>query len=108
MKECKPNVGLRKIFCLFGITRQAYYQLLYQAVDTSIEEELIIKQVLRIRQSHPRMGTRKLYIMMEIFMYDHHIKMGRDALFDLLSVHNLLIRRRRRMIQVASLVNEVS
>jgi transposase InsO family protein len=99
MKERKPNVGLSKICWLFGITRQAYYQYLYQALDSSIEEELIIKEVLAIRKLHPRIGARKIYIMLEDFMLDHQIKMGRDALFNLLSVNNLLIRRRRRMIK---------
>jgi len=99
MKERKPNIGLSKICWLFGITRQAYYQHLYQAVDTSIEEELIIKEVLTLRKLHPRMGTRKMYIMMEEFMLEHQVKMGRDALFNLLSINGLLIRRRCRMIK---------
>ena len=32
-------------------------------------------------------------------MHEHQIKMGRDALFNLLSVNNLLIRRRKRLIK---------
>jgi putative transposase len=99
MKEHQPTVGLSKLCWLFGITRQAYYQGLHQAADTSIEEELVIKEVRNIRASHPKIGTRKLYIMMEEFMYDNQIKMGRDALFNLLSVNNLLIRRRRRSVK---------
>ena len=31
-------------------------------------------------------------------MLEHQIKMGRDAFFDLLSLHKLLIRRRKRKI----------
>lgn len=31
-------------------------------------------------------------------MLEHHIKMGRDALFDLLSANNLLVRRRKRKV----------
>ncbi|MYZ60335.1 hypothetical protein EH151_10605 [Elizabethkingia anophelis] len=34
--------------------------------------------------------------MLEGFMLEHQIKIGRDALFDLLSQHQLLIRRRKR------------
>lgn len=44
------------------------------------------------------MGTRKLYVMLESYMPEHQIKMGRDALFDLLGAHNLLVRRRKRRI----------
>jgi transposase InsO family protein len=32
-------------------------------------------------------------------MDEHHIKMGRDALFDLLSAHGMLIRKRKRQIR---------
>ena len=32
-------------------------------------------------------------------MLEHQIKMGRDALFDLLSIHGLLVKRRKRRIQ---------
>ncbi len=45
------------------------------------------------------MGARKLYELLEPFMLDHGIKMGRDALFDLLAANRLLIRKRRRSIQ---------
>jgi len=44
------------------------------------------------------MGGRKLYELLESFMLDHQIKMGRDALFDLLAANNLLVRRRKRKI----------
>lgn len=99
MKDSNPNIGLAKICRLFGVTRQAYYQHLYQCMDTEIEHELIVQQVRRIRQQHPRIGTRKLYVMLEEFMFEHQIKMGRDALFNLLAVHNMLIRRRKRLIK---------
>ena len=42
------------------------------------------------------MGTRKLYLLLEPFLLEHHIKIGRDALFDLLASHQLLVRRRKR------------
>ena len=45
------------------------------------------------------MGTRKLYALLEPFMLEHCIKMGRDALFDLLAANNLLIRKRRRSLK---------
>ena len=45
------------------------------------------------------MGTRKLYEQLQPFMIAHGIKIGRDALFDLLSANQLLIKRRKRRIQ---------
>lgn len=93
------NVGLHRICRLFGITRQAYYQHLNRRLDTELWHELIIKEVLKIRAHHPRIGTRKLYILLEDFMLEHQIKMGRDALFDLLSTYGLLIRKRKRFVK---------
>lgn len=98
MKQRQPKIGLSRICWLFGVTRQAYYQSFYREEFIGIEQELVLKEVIAIRKSHPRIGTRKLYVMLEQFMLEHHIKMGRDALFDLLSLHGLLIRKRRRRI----------
>jgi putative transposase len=59
---------------------------------------LIVREVLRIRQTHRRIGGRKLYEMLEPFMLEHQVKMGRDALFDVLSANNLLVKRRKRRV----------
>tara|TARA_R110000850_G_C9918054_1_gene461152 strand:- start:74 stop:922 length:849 start_codon:yes stop_codon:yes gene_type:complete len=80
------------------MTRQAYYQHYWQKEETSFEQELVIKEVLRIRKSHKKMGCRKLLVKLEAFMFDHQIKMGRDSLFDLLAANQLLIRRRNRRV----------
>ncbi len=42
------------------------------------------------------MGGRKLYEKLYPFLLEHQIKMGRDALFDLLAENNLLVKKRRR------------
>jgi putative transposase len=96
MKDSYPKASLVRFCRLFGITPQAYYQHFWRVEATSLEDEFIIKEVSRIRENHRRMGTRKLYELLEPFMLTHRIKMGRDALFTLLSAHNLLVRRKRR------------
>ena len=83
---------------LLGITRQAYYQHFWNSESVEVEERLILQQVLAIRKDHRSMGGRKLYELLQPFLHDHQIKMGRDALFDLLSANKLLIRRRRRRV----------
>ena len=93
------HIGLAKLCGWFGITRQAYYQYNWRASDTSTEEDLIIKEVIKIRQSHKRMGTRKLYSKLHEFIQEHEIKMGRDTLFNLLSSSGLLIRKRQRRVK---------
>ena len=60
---------------------------------------LVIKEVKKIRESHRMIGTRKLYEMLQPFMLEHSIKLGRDGLFDLLAANKLLVRKRKRRIQ---------
>ncbi len=46
----------------------------------------------------PAIGGRKLYLLLQEFLLEHQIKMGRDALFTLLAAHQLLVRRRKRRV----------
>ncbi len=99
MKLNYSHIGLARICGWFGVTRQAYYQNSWKAVDVSTEERLVLNEVKKIRSRHGRMGTRKLYEKMQGFLIEHQIKMGRDALFNLLSANSMLVRRRKRRIQ---------
>lgn len=83
---------------LFGVSRQANFQYLKNRSILESKKELVIQQVLSIREHHPRIGTRKLYHMMQPFFIEHHISMGRDALFNLLANQKLLIRTRIRKV----------
>lgn len=98
MKDNYPRVGLSRVCRLLGITRQAYYQHFWHLEFEKIEEDLIIQQVHKIRKHHRCMGGRKLYEVLQPFIHEHQIKIGRDALFDLLSSNKLLVRRRRRKV----------
>ena len=62
----------------------------------SIEQQLIVEQVRHLRKGNGMLGGRKLYCMLQPFLLEHQIKIGRDALFDTLADHHLLVRRRRR------------
>jgi putative transposase len=55
--------------------------------------------VQKHRKLQPRLGTRKLMVLLWHFINEHKIKMGRDALFDLLREHHLLIRKRKTTVQ---------
>ncbi|WP_235114539.1 IS3 family transposase [Cyclobacterium qasimii] len=93
---------MSRLCMLFGITRQAYYQYYWQAEETSFEQELVIKKVLSIRKNHLRIGGRKLLVLLDSFLLENQIKIGRDALFDLLAANNLLIRRRKRRVHTTN------
>ncbi|WP_262719612.1 IS3 family transposase [Adhaeribacter rhizoryzae] len=81
---------------LFGYSRQAYYQHLKTRQQQALQEDLLVQEVLRIRRTQKRLGARKLLVMMSSFMADHGIEIGRDAFFELLRGHDLLVRKRRR------------
>ena len=102
MKSDFPHIGLAKLCGWFGVSRQAYYQYNWDGVCTTIQEELIIRQVKIIRASHRRMGTRKLHEMIQSFLLEHSIKMGRDALFTMLSANYMLVRKRKRRVQTTN------
>ncbi len=102
MKSNFSHIGLARLCGWFGITRQAYYQNNWEGVSTTIEEDLVIQQVKNIRKNHRRIGTRKLFEIMQPFLLGHSIKMGRDALFTLLSANHLLVRKRKRRIQTTN------
>lgn len=87
-----------RICRLFGITRQAYYNHFWNHQAVSLEEEMVIKEVRQIRKYHPIIGTRKLLVMLQPFLLEHQIKIGRDGLFDLLAANKLLVKRIRRKV----------
>jgi transposase InsO family protein len=102
MKSNFPHIGLARLCGWFGISRQAYYQHGWDTLSTAVEDEMIITQVKQIRSRHRRMGTRKLYELLQPFLLEEKIKIGRDALFDLLAANHLLVRKRRRRIQTTN------
>ncbi len=61
-------------------------------------EQLILQQIDLIRKYQPRCGGRKLFIMLQPFLKQHQIQMGRDNFFALLKTNKLLIRKTKRNI----------
>ena len=84
---------------LLGYTRQAFYGQQQYHQQQVYQADLVIQQVQKHRLLQTRLGTRKLVILLQGFVKEHNIKLGRDALFDLLREHKLLVRRRKRTVQ---------
>lgn len=87
---------MKAIYGWVGVTRQAAYQHRQRQARREAEEAAIIVRVQTIRQRHPRMGTRKLLEKMRKWLQAQKLKIGRDALFNLLRRHGLLLKRLRR------------
>ena len=62
----------------------------------SLQHDLLINEVIKIRKTQKRIGARKLLFLLKPFMQEHQIFIGRDAFFDLLSERCLLVRKRKR------------
>ena len=99
MKDSRPTISLARFCRLLGITRQAFYQHFWHVSDVSTEHQLVLEQIKQIRMHHPVIGGRKLYCLLQPFLLEHQIKIVRDALFDLLSAHKLLVRKRKRRVK---------
>ncbi|MEM6805941.1 MAG: IS3 family transposase [Bacteroidota bacterium] len=81
---------------LLGKSRQAWYQGRKFHVDRSMQEEIILKEIERIREDLPRIGCYKLHYMLREFREKHEIKMGEKALRELLRSRNMLVKTKRR------------
>lgn len=91
-----PSHSVGSLCSLLGYSRQAYYQHLKVQEQEALQEDLLVQEVLRIRKTQKRIGVRKLLIMMNVFIQQHTIQIGRDAFFDLLRKQGLLVRKRKR------------
>ncbi len=56
----------------------------------------ILEQVVKLREQLPGVGTGKLHHLLTNFLTEHHLKLGRDKLYDLLREHHLLRYKRRK------------
>lgn len=79
---------------MFGKTKQAYYKKQKSIYLQTAEESIILEAVKKLRVDMPRVGTRKLVDKLQ----QQGLSIGRDALFDMLRAHNLLIRRKRTQV----------
>jgi transposase InsO family protein len=86
-----------RYYCsLFGRSRQGWYEQTKREEQGHMADALVLKLVQEIRQDLPRAGVPKLHFMLREKLAAHGIKMGRDALYQLLGEHGYLLRYRRR------------
>ena len=71
---------------LFGKTRQAYYKRKKETYKESINEDMVLTVVKKIRETQKRTGGRKLLEMVREKVEQEQL-MGRDAFFNLLRSH---------------------
>jgi putative transposase len=77
------------------MSRQAYYQTLARERAGEVRNDQIIEQVMAVRRTQPRLGTRKLQHVLRAPLAEVGVAVGRDALFDVLRQARLLVVPRR-------------
>ena len=78
---------------LFGVNRQVYYRSKQTTIKKQQRASKVISLVSDVRNLLPRLGTRKLYYMLQDSLED--IGVGRDKLFDILRSNHMLISPKR-------------
>ena len=74
---------------LLGITRQKYYRSYWRLDAKRKIADRVVAMVDNIRMTQPRIGTRKLYYLLQKELND--LNVGRDKLFDILRANHMLI-----------------
>ena len=73
-------MSLEKLCRLFGYSRQAYWKSWRRREGVVLDESALVVEIRRIRRRMPRIGGRKLQVMLQAQGHD----IGRDRLFALL------------------------
>lgn len=81
---------------LLGYSRQAYYKVIKTHEIADFAASVLLAEVSTIRMDQQRLGGRKLFHKLQGFMDDHDFHIGRDAFFNLLRNHGMLVHRRKR------------
>ena len=78
---------------LFGYSRQAYYKSQHRSRHLQTWQQQVIALVLELRLKMPRLGTRKLYYLLQEPL--RGLKVGRDKFFSILRERGLLVRPKK-------------
>ena len=95
-KKEEKTFKVRWIYQSIGISKQAYSQRLKADLIRDLEKQKVISWVIAYRKKLPKTGTCKLYEHLIPILKENHIKMGRNALNDLLKNRGMLVKKTKR------------
>ena len=78
---------------MFGVSRQVYYRSIRSVKEKQKRADAVLDLVRRVRMEMPRIGTRKLYVILKDDLAS--IGVGRDKLFEILKSNKMLIKPRK-------------
>ena len=86
------RLGVSQVCRKLGMSRQNYYARRQQRQRRQVDGELVADLVRRERAVQPRVGGKKLYLMLQEAVKQAGVVMGRDRLFEELRQRDLLVR----------------
>jgi len=89
-------VTVRGLCALVGMSKQNFYKEKRERQRRAVDEGLVLDLVRGERHQQPRIGARKLHLLIGQELKEAGVSLGRDRLFELLRRHDLLVERRRR------------
>jgi len=87
---------MKQICDILEISRQGYYKSKKKKGIKKLKEEMVLQLVETHRRKMPKLGGKKLYLMIQPDLERMKIKLGRDKFFRLLGRNGLLIHRKKR------------
>jgi putative transposase len=84
------------ICCRMKKSREAYYKHIRKRTQERIESHIVHELVMEQRTDMPRLGGKKLYVLIGDTLKAHRLRMGRDKLFSWLRNHDLLVQPKRQ------------
>lgn len=86
---------MRGVCRKLGMSRQNYYTRRAFRKRRLVEEDLVVGLVKGERKLQPRLGVRKLMVLVKGSLTHAGVKLGRDRFFEVLREHHLLLKRKR-------------
>ena len=77
------------------MTRQNYYARRLRRQRRQVDAQLVCGLVQQERSLQPRLGTRKLRVLLQTPLQEAGVRLGRDRFFEVLREHGLLLLPRR-------------
>jgi len=77
------------------MSRQNYYARRKQRQRRQVDGDFVAELVRAERKEQPRLGTRKLQVLLKGALAEAGVKLGRDRLFEVLRERELLVEARR-------------
>jgi transposase InsO family protein len=89
-------VTVRDLCALVGMSKQNFYKEKHARQRRAVDEALVADLVRGERRQQPRIGARKLRLLIGQELEEAGVSLGRDRFFEVLRRHGLLVERRRR------------